>query len=245
MSADPTTKTALDLNTGALRKTGQYAPGEAISSADANDALDVLNGLLDIWSNQSLSVFNNNENVITLVPGKQMYTVGTGGDIPIQRPLRITAAYTRMTTSGSTVDFPCEVKDTNEYTSIGLKSQPGPWPKWLYYNTSFPLSQIYFWPVPTSAYEFHFWTDMLMQSVNLTDALNMPQGYYMALQYGLAELLCPEYGVAVPPDVRRMAKEFKSALKANNASPDRIISIDGAIAESNANNAGFILTGGF
>lgn len=246
MSADPTTKTALDLITGALRKTGQYAPGEAISSADANDALDVFNGLLDMWSNESLAVFNNNENIVTLTPGKKVYTVGTGADINIQRPLRITAAYSRVTTSGSGgVDFPCEVKDTNEYASIGIKSQPGPWPKWLYYNTNFPTAQMYFWPVPQMAVEFHFWTDMLLQAVNLTDTLALPQGYYMGLQFALAEVLQIEYGVPVNPDVRRMASQFKKTLKSNNASPDRIIAIDGAIAASNANNAGFILTGGF
>jgi hypothetical protein len=58
MSTDQTTKTALDLITGALRKIGQYAPGEAVDSQDANDALDSLNGMLDLWTNQNLSVFN-------------------------------------------------------------------------------------------------------------------------------------------------------------------------------------------
>lgn len=245
MSADPTTKTALDLITGALRKTGQYAPGEAISSADANDALDVLNGLLDIWSNESLAVFNNNENTITLTPGKAVYTVGIGGDISIQRPLRITNAYSRLTTSGSSVDFKCEVKDTNEYTSIGMKSQPGPWPKWLYYNTGFPTAQMFMWPVPQMPVEFHFWTDMILQAVNLSDTLALPQGYYLGLQFALAEVLFIEYGNPVPADVRRMASAFKKILKGNNASPDRIISVDGAIATSGGNNAGFILTGGF
>lgn len=243
MSADPTSKTALDLITGALRKTGQYAPGEAISSADANDALDVFNGMLDLWSNESLAVFNNNENVITLTAGKSTYTVGVGGDVNIQRPLRISQAYSRLTTSGSPVDFPCDIVDTEQYTSIGMKLQPGPWPKRLYYNTGFPLAQLFIWPVPNRAVEFHFWTDMLLQSVNLNDPLNIPQGYYMALQFGLAELLCPEYGINVPPDVARMAKQFKKLLKSNNSNPDRVIAIDAPT--SKGNDAGWIITGGF
>ena len=245
MSADPTSKTALDLITGAMRKTGEYAPGEPIAAQDANDALDVLNGFLDVLSNESFAVFNNNENVVTLTPGKQVYTVGMGGEINMQRPLRITNAYSRLTTSNGAVDFQCDVKDTAFYTSIGMKMQPGPWPKALYFNTGYPLAQLFFWPVPNQPLEFHFWTDMLLQSVNLTDALNLPQGYYLWLQYALAENLCVEYGIPVPADIRRLASQYKKTIKRNNMNPTRDMAVDGAIAASGGSDAGFILTGGF
>ena len=245
MSNDPTSKTAYDLVTGALRLIGQYAPGETVSPDDANDALNMLNGLFDVLSNESLSVFNNNENVITLTPGKQSYTVGSGGDISIQRPLRITQAYTRVTSSGGSVDFQCDIKETSAYTSIGLKSQPGPWPKILYYNTSFPLAQLYMWPVPTAGYEFHFWTDMLLQSVSLTTQLSLPQGYFLFLQYALAELLGPMFGVQISPDIAKQVLRMKRAIKMNNSTPQRQAAIDAAIGGSGGKNAGFILTGGF
>ncbi|HEY8879210.1 MAG TPA: hypothetical protein VIN03_16700 [Roseateles sp.] len=245
MATDPTTKNALDLITGALRKTGEYAAGEPISNEDANAALDSLNGLLDVLSNEHLAVYNNNENIISLTPGKSTYTVGVGGEVNIQRPLRITQAYSRLTTSGSPVDFPCDLVDTDGYTSIGLKQQPGPWPKRAYYNASFPLAQLYLWPVPTQAAEFHFWTDMLFQPESLTSTVSLPQGYYLFLQYALAEVLCADYGIPVPPDTRRLAEKYKKILKGNNSTPDRIAAMDGAILPRGANDAGFILTGGF
>lgn len=245
MATDPTAKTALDLITGALRKTGEYAAGEPLSSEDANAALDSLNGLLDVWSNESLAIYNNNENTVSLTPGKYVYTVGVGGEINIQRPLRITQAYSRLTTSGSPVDFPCDLVDTEGYTSIGLKQQPGPWPKRAYYNANFPLAQLFLWPVPTQAAEFHFWTDMLFQPESLTSTAALPQGYYLALQYGLAEVLCADYGIPVPPDVRRLAAQYKKAIKGNNATPDRMVALDAGILPRGANDAGFILTGGF
>ncbi len=246
MAIDPTAKTALDLITGALRKTGEYSPGETINPSDAMDALDVLNALFDSMSNDNEATFNSNENIITLVPGQVSYTVGVGGDINIQRPLRITSAYSRLTTSGSsTVDFQCEIKDESAYTSLGLKTQPGPWPKWLFYSTSFPLATLYFWPVPSQGVEFHLWTDMLLQSVSLTTQLRLPQGYYNYLQFALAELLCVDYGIPVPVDLRRLAAKYERKIKSNNASVDREIAIDAAITPQNANNAGWILTGGF
>lgn len=245
MAIDPTSKTTLDLITGALRKTGQYAPGEAISAADANDALDVLNGLLDVLSNDNLAVYSVNENIVTLTPGKQIYTIGIGGDIAIQRPLRITEAYSRLTNSSGSVDFKCEIKTNDDYASIGLKLQPGPWPKWLFYDPIFPLGKIYFWPVPAQGVEFHFWTEMLFQPNSLTAQLTLPQGYYLMLQYALAEALCPEYGIPCLPDVSRLAARYMKSIRNTNANPTRTMDIDKAIATSNANNAGWILTGGF
>lgn len=245
MANDPTTKTALDVITGAMRKTGQYTPGEAISAADANDALDVLNALFDSMSLEDKSTFFRNENIVTLTPGQLSYTVGVGGQINIQRPLRIANAYSRITTSNSFVDFRCEIVDEDQYASIGLKSQPGPWAKWLYYNAQFPLATLYLWPVPTQSVQFHFWTDMLLQSVSLTTQLSLPQGYYNYLQFALAELLCVDYGIGVPPDLKRLAARYERMIKSNNSAVDREITIDRAITPTNANDAGWILTGGF
>jgi hypothetical protein len=68
--------TANDLITGALRFINQYAPGESLSSADANDALETLNDLLESWSTDQASVFATSINVFNYTPGQYEYTVG-------------------------------------------------------------------------------------------------------------------------------------------------------------------------
>lgn len=243
MSTDQTTKTALDLITGALRKIGQYAPGEAVDSQDANDALDTLNGMLDLWSLQHLSVYNQVETVQT-ISGSQA-TIGVGQTFNIERPYRIVKAYSRLTTGGGSVDFPCQVATLEKYASIGLKSQPGPWPKFVYYNSGWPTGTLIFWPVPSQSVEFHLWTDQVFTALNLTDVIALPRGYFMGLQYSLCELLCSEYGMGVPPDIRRFAKEFRDLLKAQNATPQAEAMIDPAIVSMGGNDAGWILSGGF
>ena len=246
MANDPTTKTALDLITGALRKIGQYAPGEAISAADANDALDSFNGLLDMWSSQKLAVFNTIETVLNLTAGQSTYTLGVGGYFNIERPLRIVRAYSRLNSTGSSsVDFPCQITGLEKYTNIGMKNQPGPWPKIAFYNPTYPLSTLIVWPVPQRNIEFHMWSEIVLSSMSLSTVLNLPRGYYMSLQFALAELLCPEYGMAVPIDIKRMAKEFKGVVKALNGNPQTETGVDGAIAANGGINAGFVLTGGF
>lgn len=245
MSIDPTSKTTLDLVTGALRKIGQYAPGEALAAADANDALDTFNGLMDLWSAQKLFVYNKIETVQNLSAGVSTYTLGLGGYFNIERPLRIDRAYARLNTGNSAIDFPCEIVALPKYTAIGQKNQPGPWPKMAFYNTGYPLSTLYFWPVPQTNIEFHLWTEQVFNSLDLTTSLNLPRGYYLGLQYALAEVLCPEYGMGVPPDIKRFAHNFRSVLKSLNGTPRFGAFIDGAIVAGNGASGGFVINGGF
>lgn len=240
------TTTVLDLIKGALRDIGQYAPGEPLDADDAQDALDACNGMLDLWSTEHLMVFNNVETVKTFTPGKAVYTIGTGGDWDMPRPLRISdGCYTRIT-SNSTVDFPCEEISFDRYASIGLKSQPGPWPKVMYYNTGYPLAELRFWPVPQAGYEFHLWADMVFsQFTAFTDVLTMPQGYQLAIRKNLALLLAPEYGVQPSQELKEQARSFKRIIKDMNATPQATVGVDAAISSQPSGNGNWILSGGF
>jgi hypothetical protein len=72
---------ALDLVTRALRAVGAYAPGESIDSADANDAFDMLNDLLETNSNSTMMVPYVTEIIHTLTDDTYQYTIGPGGTI--------------------------------------------------------------------------------------------------------------------------------------------------------------------
>lgn len=238
--------TAYDIISGALRKIGAIAVGETLTADDSTTGLEQLNAMLDLWSTEHLAVFNNNEYVLQLQAGKASYTVGAGGDFDMPRPLRLSGAYTRLQPTGSTVDYTCTEVDFTRYAKIGIKNQPGPWPKVMYFNTSFPLAELVFWPVPSQNAEFHLWADMVFsQFANLTDAATLPQGYMLALQTNLAVLLAPEYGTQPAPELVAQARASKKALKALNATPTATSTYDASIVTGNANDAGWILTGGF
>lgn len=176
----------------------------------------------------------------------QQITYTGPGDFKIARPLRITNAYCRLTTSGiSQLDYPCTEASNDEYSSIGLKSQPGPWPKLFYYDTGYPLAKLYFWPVPSQASELHLWTDQLFTNVSASDDIQLPQGYALFLQCELALLLAPEYGVQPNPALVAQAMKLKTQLKRLNAAPQPISYYDTAITGRNSNDAGWILHGGF
>lgn len=238
--------TAYDIIHGALRKIGAIAVGETLSADDSTTGLEQLNAMLDLWSTEHLAVFNNNEYVLQLQAGKSNYTIGTGGDFNIARPLRLSGAYTRLQPTGTTVDYPCTEVDFTRWSKIGIKNQPGPWPKVMYFNTSYPLAQLIFWPVPSQNAEFHLWADMVFsQFANLTDSVTLPQGYMLALQTNLAVLLAAEYGTQPAPELVEQARMAKKTIKALNATPPGTSTYDGVLVGGNVNDAGWILTGGF
>src|SRR5450631_3925759 len=101
--------TANDIIKGALRRLNSYMSGEALAAPDANDALEVLNDLLDSWSTDEAYVFASVETIVNFTGLQYQYSIGPGGDFstdvfgaPIPRPLRVTNGFTRI----STIDFP-------------------------------------------------------------------------------------------------------------------------------------------
>jgi len=238
--------TAYDIIHGALRKIGAIAVGETLSADDSTTGLEQLNALLDLWSTEHLAVFNNAEYVLQLQAGKASYTVGTGADFDMPRPLRLSGAYTRLQPTGTTVDYPCTEVDFSRYSRIGIKNQPGPWPKVMYFNTSYPLAELIFWPVPSQNAEFHLWVDMVFsQFTDITDTVTLPQGYLLALQTNLAVLMAPEYGTQPAPELVEQARMSKKAIKALNATPPGTSTYDSVLVGGNVNDASWILTGGF
>lgn len=319
------TSTALDLITGALRNINALEAGETPTAQDANDAMQVLNDMLESWSIEKLLVFASTENVLSFNPGQYQYTIGnpiagtftgsltsgsatiTGvtipaalivggtltslsgvipagttvsaigtntvtmsanasatpainpdtisytvpGDFAIARPVRITNAFTRITVGAGNpeiqgLDYQIRIIPRDKYTALGLKGIAGPWPTDLYFDPTYPYGNLYFYPNPSMAGQLHLWTDTLLSDfANLTDSVNLPQGYARAIKTNLAIELAAEYGKAVSPTLLQRAREAKNLVKSLNAIPAVEAFFDQHILKSRRADAGFILHGGF
>jgi hypothetical protein len=69
--------TASDIVTGALRVLNAYAVGQPLDPGDAQDALAVLNQMVEAWSIEHYAVFNVQENILAWNPGQYQYTIGS------------------------------------------------------------------------------------------------------------------------------------------------------------------------
>ncbi len=165
------------------------------------------------------------------------------------RPLRINSAFVRIVNSlTGTLDYPVAVINLENYELIGIKTLPGPWPRAVYYQPSEPTGILNYWPNP-SAGEMHLQCDTVLNQFNtLNDAIVLPQGYNMAIRWGLAEMLMPEWGKndqMMVSLVQRNAARFKGWVKTANKRPQQSSRFDPVLFSGKALDAGWILSGGF
>ena len=71
----------IDIISRALKDIGALEAGETPAPADAQDAFDMLNDMIDQWSNEQMMVYYKTEIIFTLTAGQTQYTIGPGGQI--------------------------------------------------------------------------------------------------------------------------------------------------------------------
>lgn len=162
-----------------------------------------------------------------------------------QRPLRINSAFVLVSSLRYTVN-PLNVE---QWKLIGYPTLAGPWPRALYYQPSFPIGNITFWPVPGSG-EMHMFCETVLQGFSgLSDTVNLPEGYGMAIRWNLAELLLPEYGKNDPTIngmIIKNAADSRAWCKRTNMAPPPEASFPAALISTNHQiDAAWILSGGF
>jgi len=317
----------IDIISRALKDIGALEAGETPAPADAQDAFDMLNDMLDQWSNESMMVFYKTEIIFTLTGGQTQYTIGPGGQIGgtltgsisgttltvtdvsdgaialgmtltgsgvapgtkivrfgsgaggnvnsdgtytvnisqtvasttisayYERPLNINSAFVRVNTNSNGqpilnggLDYPITILNLENYELIGLKTLNGPWPRALYYQPSETLGTITVWPNPSQG-EMHIFSDTIFQRfTSINDEIVIPQGYYMALRWCLAERLMPMYGKASPTQIQMInsfAGHAKATIKRTNMRPVQTARFEDSLIVGKRADAGWILTGGF
>jgi len=211
--------TAQSLIQTAMELLGVYASGEVLSDADAERGLQVLNAMLDSWSNESLFCYAIQETSFPLVVGQAQYTLGPGGQINATRPLRLIegpgAAYIQDTNLNN---YPVAVIPRDKWNMIGLRTNTSNIPDTLFYDPQFPLGIINIFPVPLITYTVFF--DAYLQIsdfASLVTVMSLPRGYEAAIYNNLAIWLKPFFKDAnIDPIIIELASLTKGTIKRNN-----------------------------
>jgi len=209
--------TALTYIQSSLRKLTAFQSGDQLATMDANDCLEAFNDMLDAWSTDENSVYGSVENILYFNGLSYQYSIGLGATFNV--PLRITNAFTRITTQGTGYDYPIQIGDQDNFVKIGLKSIPYPWPTYLWYNPTYPFGQLNFFGNPVAGGELHLFTDTILSNVSLNTVINLPQGYALGLKWNLAKWICLEFGYPLSPALEKLAKESYNFIKSLNAQP--------------------------
>lgn len=210
--------TAVDLLTLALKDIGALGIGQAISPDDTADGLATLNMMLGEWQAERLSVYHLLDTAFTST-GAQSYTVGSGGNFNITRPVRIEAAYARLNAgSASAIDYQVTLLDSREdYAKTALKGLTS-FPEFAFYDAAYPLGNLIFYPIPNASFELHILTmEVLPQFAAPGAVINLPPQYLSAIRYNLGLYLAPSYQIEPLPSLVRRAANAKRILKRMNA----------------------------
>ena len=216
--------TAGELINGSLRLIGVLAEGETPSAETSQDALTAMNQMIDSWNTERLSVFSTQDQVFTWPAGQISRTLGPSGDFVGNRPVLVDdATYFRDATTN--VSYGIKIINQQQYDGIAVKTVTSTYPQVLWINMSYPNIEMFVYPVPIRALEWHFISvEELTKPAMLDTVLSFPPGYLRAFRYGLACELAPEFGVEPSPQVQRIAMTSKRNLKRIN-NPDDIMSM--------------------
>lgn len=210
-----------DLITASFKRIGVVGAGQTPSSEDAGDALLRLNALLDSFATERLFIPSITRSTFTIVSGTASYTVGSGGTVNVTRPVYVQDVRFQDTSLTPTLEMGLFMLTDQDYANIPQKSATATYPTRFYYNPTFTstgFATLTFWPVPTSStlQGVLYAPETLSQVAALTTTMTLQPGYQWFLQEQLAVALAPEFGIAVPADLRESAREAKANIKRAN-----------------------------
>jgi hypothetical protein len=173
----------------ALRLIGVLGVGTEVTAQEYTDCLQQLNLMVDRWNLTDLLVYSTNPHVFPLVPGKQSYKLGTGGDFDMPRPARIDRISIQYpNSSNQPIELPIDADfDLEAWQSIVVKNISSQFPLYCWNNTGFPFMELNFWPIPAGPASVVLYTwDMMPFVAALADNVELPTGYSDAIIYNLA-----------------------------------------------------------
>ena len=216
--------TAADQINGALRLIGQLAEGEIASLETYQDALVAMNQMIDSWNTERLSVFSTQDQVLTWPNNAISQTLGPTGTLVGDRPILLDDS-TYFRDPSNNISFGIKLINQQQYNGIAVKTVTSTYPQVMFVNMTYPNIEMYVYPVPSKALEWHFISiQKLTEPALLSTTLAFPPGYLRCFKYNLACEIAAEFGVEPSPTVARIAMSSKRNLKRIN-NPDDIMSL--------------------
>ncbi len=188
---------AIDLIRASLSEIGAIRYEDFMSPDDANIGLLHLNHLIQSSNLCQNAIFTARKDALTMTANQQSYTIGIDPDgvltanFDIARPTKIKNIQLQLQSTTPVIYDDPMLEITDEQWA--RKKIPGIYtiPKQFYFEKSYPLGTLYFWPGPDSAYVIDLWTWQQGAAISdLYDAIAYPPGYFDFWMYQLAVRLC-------------------------------------------------------
>jgi len=232
--------TGLDLVTNALSEINAIQAGDSPSPELAAFGLSKLKQVVNNWNADRPFAYAVDFLNETLTPNLSPHTIGPTGTFVRTRPVSIDGIVLILNT-GST-----------PYSNVTLTPRDATWwqeqttptltttiPSDFYYDPTAPDGSIYFWPVPSYAYQVQIETrSVLDDQITFATVLVLPPGYENALMLTTAEDLSDPLRKVWTPKQERKAREARTRIQKNNSFPTRLKTQDAGMPGGPSSRAG-------
>jgi hypothetical protein len=201
---------ASDIINDAAKALGKLGPGRGLSTSELEEGVKIFRRMVEAWNAKRAMIFSTIRETFPLIPNQALITIGPYGDWIAPRPLSIERMGVIVNPTGG-VEIPVKV------LSDQAKGVTGTLPTQCWYNDGWPLGELYFWPIPTTAYDIvlYHWQPLTV-ATGVDSIIRFPPGYEQAIVYGLAARLARPFGMACPPDVAREAQKAEGVVQSYN-----------------------------
>lgn len=210
--------TATDLIESALREISVLSGAESADAPDAEDGLQTLNRLIDGWETQRLQIYTVTRTTWTIVASTGQYTVGSGGNVNIERPIYVNHVNFVDTTQSPEREYELSKLTDDGWAAISSKERESTWPEAYYYNPVYPLATVDLWPVPNigTLEGAIYYPEAVSQISALTSTIALPPGYARMIVKSLAVEMAPSYGYQPDPLLVKQANDAIGDVKRAN-----------------------------
>lgn len=197
----------------AMIDSGLLMEGGDPSSEQFANYSNRLKDVINTWQTQGLKLWTQVDQSVTLVEGQADYTFKVGGSVSMVRPLRALQGYFLDTAGNKTPIYPLS---RNELMTLSNSTETGAISQYFVDKLRTQM-KVTFWLVPDATAATGTAHLLLQQQIEnftgLTDEIDFPIEWYMALRWGLADDICTGQPDAIVSRCSVKAAAFRQALE--------------------------------
>lgn len=209
----PNDNTPISIIQDAFFDAGLVQEGDTVNSEQIVTGLRKLTDIVNLWQTQGLKLWLNTDLPVTLVAGTGTYTLGPLGSVLMTKPLRVIDAWYE---DANAVRRPLNPLARADWIRIGSMTSSGAINSYFVDKQATQLS-VSFWQVPDATAALGT-AHLLIQSqvtnpINVTETMNFPIEWRIALRWGLADELATGQPQAIMDRCQSRASAYRTALE--------------------------------
>lgn len=209
----PSNNNPLSIIQDAYFDAGLIGVGQTVNGEQIVMGMRKLTDLINLWQTQGLKLWLNVDTSITLVAGTSTYMLGPSGTVDMTKPLRVVEAYYA---DANGVRRPLTPLAWADYVRLSTVNQSGSVNSY-FVNKQATLLSVLFWPAPDATAALGVGHLVLQTQVtnfiNLTETLNFPLEWRIALRWGLADELATGQPQAIMDRCQQRALAYRTMLE--------------------------------